>query len=308
MPNTVHVNGLSFAYRDEGDPAHVPIVLIMGLGAQLTTWPQELVDALVQRGLRVIRFDNRDIGESSKLHHAPPVNMAWVSVKFLLGIRPRAPYTLDDMAADAAGVITELGLESAHVVGASMGGMVAQLIAAHHSERVRSLTSIMSTTGEPNLRQAEFRLRLDFVRPRAPRQDRESCISSSMAMWRRVGSPEFPAEEAWLRKRVELDFDRCYYPPGVTRHLLAVMAAPGRAEMLRSVRAPTLVIHGRDDPLVPLDGGEDTAASIPGATLKVFEGMGHDLPLELIPAIADLIVQHVRIAEERPLSTEVLAN
>jgi len=280
----------------------------MGLGAQLTTWPQEFVDALVEKNLRVIRFDNRDIGESSKIHDAPRVNMALTSAKYLLGIPPSPPYTLDDMADDSAGVIAELGLAGAHVVGASMGGMIAQILAARHSERVLSLTSIMSTTGEPHLRQAALGLRLDFVKPRSQGDDREACIRAAVAMWRRIGSPEFPAEEAWLRRRVELDFDRCYYPPGVVRHLLAVMAAPGRGEMLRAVRTPTLVIHGSEDPLIPLDGGQSTAESIPGATLKVFDGMGHDFPVELIPAMTDLIAQHVRVAEAGSGPTTELAN
>ena len=287
MP-AIQANGIMIEYEDHGDKAAPPILLIMGLGAQLTLWPIELVDALVAHGFRVIRYDNRDIGLSTKFDGAGVPNIRTLALKSLFGIKPRVPYTLDDMADDAAQLLDGLGIDKAHIVGASMGGMIAQLFAVNHAERTLSLTSIMSTTGNRRL-PAASREAMAVLTKRPQTADAETMIEFGMNAARTIGSPAYPADPTLLRERVTSNFERSYSPAGVARQMAAIIANGDRRARLSSITAPTLVIHGDGDPLVPLPGGKDTAANIKGAELLVVPGMGHDLPQQLVKTIADAI-------------------
>ncbi|WP_294297012.1 alpha/beta hydrolase [uncultured Sphingomonas sp.] len=284
----ITANGITIEYEDDGDPAAPPLLLVMGLGAQLTLWPIELVDALVARGFRVIRFDNRDIGLSTKFDRAGLPDLAQLMMAMMTGKVFAPPYTLSDMAADAVGLLDALRIPSAHVVGASMGGMIAQLIAADYPTRVRSLTSIMSTSGNPSLPPAKPEA-LAVLTGRPMTADRDTIVAHGIKSAQVIGSPAYPYDLDRLRARVERDFDRSFSPTGAMRQMAAVLADGDRRERLRRITAPTTVIHGDADPLVPVEGGRDTAAAIPGADLVILPGMGHDLPLPLIDDIADAI-------------------
>lgn len=285
------VNGISITYEDKG-PRDAPVILlVMGLGGQLTLWPDEFVDALNARGFRTIRYDNRDVGLSTRFDAAGVPNIKWMFVKTALGLRARSPYTLADMAADGMALLDHLGIARAHIVGASMGGMIAQHIAARYPERTLSLTSIMSSTGNRRLPRAKKEA-MDVLTKRPMSGDKEDLIAYSVNAARVIGSPAYPADEERLQRRVRSDFDRGWYPQGVARQMAAVVADGDRRKMLRTIAAPTLVIHGEADPLVPLEAGRDTAANIPGARMTVIPGMGHDLPLALVDTLADAIAEH----------------
>src|ERR1700712_4303266 len=289
-PQIAHANGIDLCYEIFGDPAAEPLLLIMGLGAQMIHWDDDFCRQLAGRGFRVIRFDNRDIGKSSKLtggKRLTPVEL--LKLRFLK-IPVWAPYKLRDMAEDVTGLMDVLGIESAHLVGASMGGMIAQEIAISFPQRVRSLTSIMSTTGTPKVPGPTREAAAMLMAP--PVTTREEFIERFAQTWKilRVGS--FPLDEAKDRERAERTFARGLNPAGAARQLRAVLASGSRKERLGSVRAPTLVIHGTVDPLVRLEGGKDTAASIPGAKLLMIEGMGHALPIPMWPQIIDAIDKH----------------
>ena len=291
MPD-IQANGITLHYEDKGDPANPVILLIMGLGAQMTLWPDELVEGLVQRGFRVIRYDNRDIGLSQKMEGAKAPGIARQVIFGKLGLPPKTPYSLSDMAADAVGLLDALGIDKAHVVGASMGGMIAQLVAIEHPGRVASLTSIMSTTGSRKVPAAQKEA-LEVLTKRPESTDRDVLIEHGLKIQRTIGSPGYPVEEARARRLVAAGIDRSFYPAGMPRQLAAIIADGDRTARLAGVTAPTLVIHGEDDPLVPCEGGRATADAIPGATLKTYPGMGHSLPLELVDDIADDIANHV---------------
>lgn len=288
----IAANGIEIDYDTFGNASDRPLLLIMGLGAQKLLWDDVFCETLVARGHYVIRYDNRDVGLSTKFDAAGVPNIG----ELLLGRRSTdVAYTIDDMANDAGGLIEALGLSSAHVCGASMGGMIAQTLAFRHPSRVRSLTSIMSTTGNPALPPPTPDALAVLLAP--PADDREGNIERSVVTWRTIGSPGFPFDEAGTRMRAACLYDRCFYPAGVARQLAAILAHGSRVERLRGVAAPTLVIHGADDPLIPVAGGRDTAASIPGASLLVIEGMGHDLPAGAWPCIVDAIGAHTVRAE-----------
>ncbi len=291
------VGNLELHYEDHGREDDPAILLIMGLGAQLIWWPDALVEALVDKGFRVIRHDNRDIGLSTKLtQHAPPGARALMATAFLG--RPLAtPYRLDALAADAIGVLDHLGVAQAHIVGASMGGMIAQLVAADYQDRVLSLTSIMSTSGRRELKKPAFGLQLQMLKRRDPNAPREAKIDAVMQTLNLIGSPNPDASVTASRAALaERAVDRSFYPDGARRQLGAIIASGDRASALARIKAPTLVMHGASDRLVPPDGGEDTARLVPGARLEIIPGMGHDLPGPLIPRIADLIVRHASAA------------
>jgi pimeloyl-ACP methyl ester carboxylesterase len=290
----IAANGIHIEYETHGDPAHPPVLLIMGLGAQLTLWPPEFVEALVARGFHVIRYDNRDIGLTEKFGHAGIPKIRRVAVMRLLGLSPRLPYRLADMATDAAELLRTLKIEAAHVVGASMGGMIAQLLAVNHPGRVLSLTSVMSSTGNRRLPQARPAA-LAALFDRAPAgATLEQVIPYGIRIARAIGSPAWPAPEQRLIERITRDYRRSFYPEGTSRQFAAIIDDGDRRARLRRIKAPTLVIHGVDDPLVPVEGGRDTAAHIPGARLHEIAGMGHDLPLELVDELAELIAGHAR--------------
>ena len=293
MPQ-ITANGITLEYEAFGDPANPPLLLVMGLGAQMTLWPIELIEALTARGYYVIRYDNRDIGLSEKFGHAGVPDVRKVALMKLFGLRPKLPYRLADMAADAADLLRVLGIDKAHVVGASMGGMIVQLLAANHPEKVLSMTSVMSTTGNRRLPRARPEaMKALMGRPPAD-ASLEQVIPVGITVSRAIGSPAYPAAEERLRDRIARDFHRSFYPQGAARQLAAIIDDGDRRARLKRIGAPSLVIHGIDDPLVPVEGGRDTAANIRGAKLHEIKGMGHDLPLELVEEISDVIAAHAK--------------
>ena len=289
----VAANGMNIAYVENGDKAAPVVLLIMGLGMQLIAWPDAFCDGLADHGFRVVRFDNRDVGLSTKIRSVGAVAVAAAFARAMVGRSVKAPYVLADMARDAIGLMDAIGVERAHIVGASMGGMIAQIIAAEYPERALSLTSIMSSSGNPDLPRGDSRLVEALFWPR-PAFNRERAIRRAMDFYRLIGSPGFPTSEEQLRAKVERSVDRCYYPAGMAHHFLAILASGSRVEMLARIRAPTLVLHGADDSLVPVEAGKDTAAHIPGARLRIISGMGHDLAPGLAPILVDAIAEHCK--------------
>ena len=289
MPRA-EANGIEIEYESFGSPDDEAILLIMGLGAQLTQWPDALCDELVTRGYRVIRFDNRDAGLSSRIErdHA----LVWSDALFsmLQGKSAFAAYSLADMAADAAGLLDVLGIDKAHIVGASMGGMIAQHVAADFPERTLSLTSIMASSGNPLLPPGKPRVYSLFLSPAPSPGDTRAIVARGVKTYETLGSPGFPTDAETLHEWVERDAARAYYPAGVMRQMAAVMTDGDRRQKLRSISCPATVLHGSDDPLVPVAAGLDTAANIEGAEMRILEGMGHDMPIALVPEIANAIV------------------
>ena len=293
MP-TLNANGIRIAFDTAGDPKAAPLLLVHGLGMQLTAWPEEFVDGLVELGFYVIRFDNRDSGLSTKFDQAgvPNLPLAWLKSK--LGWPLRAAYRLEDMADDALGVLSALGVARAHVVGVSMGGMIAQILAARHPQRILSLTSIMSSSCRRGLPGPSKNVRQLLAQKPAKLADTDSIIEQGVAIMRAIGSPAYPTPERLLRKRVARSVRRSFCPAGVARQMMAIAASGDRCALLASITVPSLVIHGAADPLVPLACGEDTASRIPGARLEVIQGMGHDLPPQLAERLLALIDAHAR--------------
>ena len=295
MPQ-VKANGIEIEYESFGPADRDAVLLIMGFSAQLTMWPTELCEELVSRGYRVIRFDNRDVGLSAKLEAKGIPDMEKLFGALMTGAAVEAPYSLDDMAADAAGLLDALKIERAHIVGASMGGMIAQLVAANHPEKTLSLTSIMSNTGNPDLPQGSPEAMGALLAPAPAPDDIEAIIARGINTWKVIGSPGYPTDDQQLRQWVMRDAKRSYYPQGVTRQFAAIVANGDRRPKLKNIKVPTVVLHGADDPLVPVAGGKDTADNIPGAELRVIPGMGHDFPLGLVPVFADAIEAAARRA------------
>lgn len=288
-PNT----GIEIFYEDRGDPSHEVILLVMGLGAQMTLWPDELVAALVGDGFRVIRYDNRDIGLSQKFEGKRAPSLPVQVLRKKIGFPAKVPYTLKDMADDGIGLLEALGVPRAHVVGASMGGMIAQLMAVHHGHRLASLTSIMSTTGNGKLPQAEKHAIDALVAPITSMEE-ESLVAHGLNIAKNIGSPGYPFDPEAQRERVLVNMRRSVYPAGLPRQLAAIIDDGCRRARLASVTVPTLVMHGEADPLVKLEAGEDTAKHISGARLVTIPGWGHDLPIPLVPRIASEIAAHAR--------------
>jgi pimeloyl-ACP methyl ester carboxylesterase len=280
------VGEVELCYETFGDPGDPAVLLIMGLGTQMIAWPDDFCAALVERGYHVIRYDNRDVGRSTHFDDVPPPSL-WE----LLLRRPRnIAYTLDDMADDGAGLLDHLNIEAAHVVGASMGGMIAQTLAARHPERVSSLVSIMSSTGSRWSGQPAIRVFPYFLR--RPKAGKEAFVERIVRVFRLVGSRGFERDEQALREMAALSFDRSDDAAGTGRQLAAILASGNRAAGLRRIKAPTLVIHGTVDRLVRPSGGRATARAIPGARLMMIEGMGHDLPRGAWPQIIDAVADN----------------
>lgn len=288
-------NSLTIEYDTHGDPSNPPMLLVMGLGAQMTFWPIELVTALADRGFHVIRYDNRDIGLSQKFDGVRVPGMVWHIIRKRFGFPPKVPYSLSDMAADGMGVLDALGIEKAHVVGASMGGMIAQLMAIEHPHRLHSLTSIFSTTGNSKLPQAE-KDAIEALTKRPVSMEEDVLVEHGIMVANAIGSPGYRADPADQRARVTAHVRRSVYPEGLVRQMAAIIDDGDRTSRLASVTAPTLVLHGEDDPLVKVEGGHATAAAIPGARIKTFPGWGHDLPMEMVTPIADEIAAHAKAA------------
>jgi len=288
----VAANGITIEYESLGDPLAPPILLIMGLGMQLVAWPDAFCQGLIERGFRVIRFDNRDSGLSSKIRVRRQPNLVAALAASWLRLPVRSPYTLDEMAADAVGLLDALGIPRAHVVGLSMGGMIAQVVAARYPERVLSLTSIMSSSGSRKVSQPRPDAKRALLsKPRDP-ADPESVVDHLVRFFGVIGSPAFPTDRAALREQVAHSVRRGHHPAGVTRQLVAILASGDRRKLLPKITAPTLVIHGAEDPLVPVAAGRDTARHIAGAELMVIEGMGHDLAPGLVPILVEAIAAH----------------
>ena len=293
-PQLARANGIELCYEIFGDPSAEPMLLIMGLGAQMILWDDDFCRQLAARGFRVIRFDNRDIGKSSKLSGGKRLGAIELLKLRFLKIPVAAPYLLLDMAKDVVGLMDTLGIKSAHLVGASMGGMIAQEVAISFPQRVRSLTSIMSTTGDPKVPPPSREATAVLMAP--PPATREAYLERFAQTWKILRAGSFPQDEALDRSRAERSYERGLNPAGVARQLRAILASGSRKARLASVKAPTLVIHGTVDPLVRPEGGRDTAASIPGAKLLMVEGMGHALPVPMWPQIIDAIDRHAHAA------------
>src|SRR5690349_12023482 len=283
---TCKVGEIEIAYETFGDPANPAVLLVMGLATQMIAWHEDFCAELASRGFHVIRFDNRDVGRSTALRHLPAPTIRQLALRS----KKAAGYTLSDMAADAVGLLDQLGIDRAHLVGASMGGMIAQTIAIEHPQRVLSLCSIMSNTGsrlagQPKL--ATYRVLLAV-----PPADREQFIEHVLKMYRVIGSPGFDRDEDDLREIAGRSYDRGRNPAGSGRQLAAIISSGDRTEGLRGVRVPTVVIHGTKDPLVRPSGGRATAKAVPGARLVTIEGMGHDLPRQTWPRIIAAIAEN----------------
>jgi pimeloyl-ACP methyl ester carboxylesterase len=301
----IQANGLQIEVEDSAtavaDPAHLqrPVVLlIMGLGMQLVAWPDDFVQALLAVGYRVVRFDNRDIGLSTAMEHLGKPKITWTMVKLQLGLHPQPPYPLSAMADDAIGVLDALGIARAHVVGLSMGGMIAQRVAIAVPQRVLSLTSIMSSSGAKGLPGPTATVFKAMMRKPAG-SDEASVVQYFQDFFQVVASPAFPMPVDEMRAKIRLAYRRSYRPVGTQRQMLAVVTDTGRAALLSRIACPTLVLHGRADPLVPFANGEDTARRIPGAQLKGIDGMGHDLPAQVVQLLLHALIPHLQAAQLR---------
>ncbi len=280
-------NSVSIAYETAGPADGMPMLLIMGLAAQLTFWPDTMVAGLARAGFRVIRFDNRDIGLSQKFDRAGLPDLAAIAAG-----RARAPYLLADMAADSVGLMDALGIDRAHVVGMSMGGAIGQIIAAGYPARCRSLTLIMASTNAPDLPPGTPDARAALMAQPDDPTDREQVIRLGKRVRRAIGSPAYPMAEADAYAFYARQIDRGYHPDGIVRQAAATMASGSRRDLVARIGCPTLVLHGEADPVRPVEHGRDLAARIPGAALRTFPGMGHDLPEELVPALVAAIAGH----------------
>jgi pimeloyl-ACP methyl ester carboxylesterase len=291
MPRAVVSTGIELEYDIVGDPEAPTLVLVMGFSMQMIAWDPRFCETLAARGFRVVRFDNRDIGKSTKLAHAGFPDFA----RAMMGDRSAAPYGIEDMADDLGAFIVALGIPAAHVVGLSMGGFIVQETAIRHPGRVLSMASIMSSTGNRGVGQARPEALAVLFAPPPP--DREGALDHAMTAWRVLRSPGFPFDEARTRQRSGDAWDRDHDPAGVARQAAAIVTQRDRTADLARVRVPAVVIHGADDPLIDISGGEATAHAIPGARLVVVPGMGHDLPPPAWPAVIDAIVDNARRAE-----------
>jgi len=287
-------NGIEIAYQEVGDADGEPLILVMGLATQMLAWDEEFCVLLAERGFRVVRFDNRDIGHSTKLDEAGVPGR----LDLFLGRREHAAYLLSDMAADTVGLMDHLGFESAHVVGISMGGMIGQTLAIEHRDRVRSLVSMHSTTGNRRVGTPKLKV-FGLMMAEAPR-DREAFVKRIVRTYELIGSPAYPPDEERLRRVAEASWDRGHNPRGVLRQMHAITASGDRTAALRKLDLPVTVIHGTRDTLIRPSGGRATARAIPGARLRIFEGMGHDLPHQLWPIFADEFVDAASRAGWRP--------
>ncbi len=285
-------NGLALCYDVFGDPAAPPLLLIMGLGAQMILWDDEFCAAMAERGYRVIRFDNRDVGRSTYMTEPMRIDLPALLLQRMQGKPIAAPYLVADMAADAVGLLDFLGIESAHIVGASMGGMIAQEMAIRFPVRVRSLVSIMSSTGAPNLPPPSPEGAAVLMGPTPT--SREEFIAGFCRNWKVLRAGTFAEDEARDPARAARMWDRGTNPPGFARQMVAILASGDRTAPLAGVTAPTLVIHGTPDPLVPIEAGRATAAAIPGAKLLELESMGHALPVALWPEVIGAIAEHCK--------------
>jgi pimeloyl-ACP methyl ester carboxylesterase len=284
----IRSNGIDIEYETFGAKRNPALLLVMGLGAQLTLWPEALCEGLASKGFYVVRYDNRDVGLSTDFGSWGVPNLMDAITKLMRGEKVETPYLLKDMAADAVGLLDALGIDRAHMVGASMGGMIAQIFAATYPERTRSLVSIMSTSGRPGLPMGKPEA-VAMLSAQPPGTGREQLVQHGMKLRAVIGSHGFPADQTELRTLVERNIDRRWYPEGAARQYLAVMASGPRVDLLKTVKVPTLVLHGEDDPLLPVECGRDVAALVPGAKVETWPGWGHDLPAQMVPRLVESI-------------------
>ena len=279
----ISVRSVGIEVDDQGPASGEPLLLIMGLGMQLTGWPDALVQRLVSHGFRVIRIDNRDAGLSQSFdHHGVPSLLA-ATLRYALHLPVASPYKVRDMADDALGVLDALKLERAHVCGASMGGMIAQQMAVRHPQRVKSLTLIMTSSGSRRLPGPTLKVRGAMISRPEDANNVQSIIEHYVKLYKLIGSPGYPADDAYLYERLGQSVRRSYRPQGTARQMVAIAADGNRSPLLGAIKVPTQIIHGKDDPLVPVEAGHDLAKKIAGAELDVISGMGHDLPAPLWP-------------------------
>lgn len=296
MPKAAN-NGVELEYELTGPEDGPPLLLVGGLGVQIISWTENFVAALADRGFRVIAYDNRDIGLSTKHDDWGPADIKTAFKQARAKEKVEAPYTLEDMADDAAGLLDALGIDKAHIVGSSNGGAIAQTLAIRHPDKIATMVSIMATSGRRGLPRPEGEVAEWLARPRNPSGTREGAMDEAVSTSHLIGSPGFPRDEQVLRDRAGRLYDRSFYPAGNSRHLLASIASgDGRAARLGDISAPTLVIHGRDDPLVDLACAEDVQKTIPGAEMLVIDGMGHDYPDGAVPQIADAVLDNAKRA------------
>ncbi|CAH9049420.1 Rhodomycin D methylesterase DauP [Pseudoalteromonas holothuriae] len=301
MPSIATSHGITINYQDEG-PCDAPtVILIMGLGAQMTVWPDAFYYGLVSNGFRVIRFDNRDTGLSSQLEHCgrPSLIKAWLSRR--LPISSSVPYTLEDMCLDVLELMRALKVKKAHLVGASMGGMIAQLLAAKYKKKVLSLTSIMSSSSAPALSRSNVGLLFKLMRLKPAAKSQEAAIDYLVKLNQLIGSPGYPQDEQILKQQARLSVSRAHTPNGFKRQLIALTNSQSKEHLLGKIKAPTLVIHGLADPIIPLAAGQKTAQQIHKAKFKVVPGMGHDFPPELMKKLTKWVSKHIKKAEQKRL-------
>jgi pimeloyl-ACP methyl ester carboxylesterase len=291
----IRANGIEIECDVSGPKDGIPLILISGFGSQMTSWPDELYRMFTDAGIKLIRFDNRDVGLAQKWDGIIP-KPDDVMKAVAEGRRPDIPYTLDDMAADAAGLLDALGIETAHIAGASMGGMIAQLVALNHPEKTRSLISIFSTTGDYSLPRSTPEAQA-ALQGRPPNGERATVIAHSLKGRRAYASTRWPFDEPRIIELIGKSYDRSYYPEGTSRQFAAIMAAPPRTERLKSLNVPSLVLHGSADTLVRTEGGRHTAQCIPGSEYHEVEGWGHDFPLEVIPILREFIIPFINRVE-----------
>ena len=296
---SIKANGLDIAYQIDG-PADGPAVLmIMGLGVQLTAWPPAMISVLNEAGFRTIRFDNRDIGLSTRLEGSRAPNILLQALRAKLRIRPLAPpYNLTDMARDSIALLDALGLDRVHLVGLSMGGMIGQIVAATAPDRIKSFTAVMTSTNNPGLPGARYDVVKMLVSRQHPAKTLDEAVERAMKMWNTIGTVDGGGTQDDLRQRVRAAMERCNYPPGIRRQTAAIIATGDLRNWTRRITAPTLVMHGTADPLVNVAGGKDIAANIEGAKLHLLEGMGHDLPPKFLDELTGTMIEHLRSVED----------
>ncbi|MDO8288091.1 MAG: alpha/beta hydrolase [Parvibaculum sp.] len=293
---TIKANGITINYEDRGPADGRPLLLVNGYTSTMMSWPVALMDGLKARGFRVIRYDNRDVGKSEKLKGIPDISLVAKAVRE--GTKPDIPYTLSDMAADGMGLLDALGISQAHIMGISMGGMIVQSMAINHPEKIISATSIMSSTGGPDVPRATDAAMV-ALQERPTSGEREVVLRHNMKGRRVYQSPAYPMSDEALYQKCATEYDHMFYPEGASRQYAAIIGDGSRCERLKSVKLPFLVIHGNDDPLVPPGGGIDTAKYVAGSKLVLIDGMGHDLPVELCPRYVELIAELAESAERK---------
>ena len=295
MTSTIKANGIDITYELAGPTSGAPLVIIQGYTSQMTSWPDEFHEALAAAGLHVIRFDNRDVGLGHK-HHGVFPDLRAVAAAMKEGTKPPVPYTLNDMADDVAALLDALNIQSAHIAGASMGGMIAQLVAIRHPQKTRSLISLMSTTSDPSLPRSDPAAQ-EALMQKPPGEDKDSVADHATKMRLIIGSPGFPEDQAKVRARFAMNYDRSYYPEGGLRQWAAIMATPPRTEQLKKLNVRALVLHGDADILIKPEAGRHTAECIKGAELKIIKGWGHNMPIGAVPAVTGPMIDFIRRVE-----------